>query len=304
MSDVSDMPLTDFIDVIESIAQAQDSEQVDITLIGGEPLLRPDIVECGRQMQVRGFRWGLCTNGILLTDPLYHKLVDVGMTRLIVSLDGLEHEHNWLHAGHEAFAAAISAISMACADERVDCTVLTHVNGRNFDYLPEMADLLRPMGIDHWILTPVCPNGIVPTDKELQLESYQMRGLMQFILRQRTAGFAQATYSCESFLGKYEGRVRDHYFSCHAGISMAAITVNGDIIGCPTIHHGMVEGNVYEGDSFMDVWNTCFSAYRKRTWLHTEACTHCKVFRYCNGGCLHLRTGADATLLRCDYYRL
>ena len=34
---------------------------------GGEPLVRPDIVQVGREIKKRGYIWGMVSNGMLLT---------------------------------------------------------------------------------------------------------------------------------------------------------------------------------------------------------------------------------------------
>ena len=127
-----------------------------------------------------------------------------------------------------------------------------------------------------------------------------MKLLMKFIKKQREQQYMYVSYGCEGFLGEYEKEVRDHFFSCQAGISIGSVRVNGEIGGCLSINSTYSQGNIYE-DEFMDVWNTCFRQYRNRDWMRTGICIHCKMFRFCKGNGMHLRN-KDGKLTRCAFY--
>lgn len=43
-----DMPFEDFRKVLERVREAYDPHKVFVIVTGGEPLMRPDIVQCGR----------------------------------------------------------------------------------------------------------------------------------------------------------------------------------------------------------------------------------------------------------------
>ena len=75
---VPDMPLEHFIAVLDDVATMTAPSSVLVNTVGGEPLVRPDIVECGRAITSRGFLWGFVTNGVLLTESLLSELLDAG----------------------------------------------------------------------------------------------------------------------------------------------------------------------------------------------------------------------------------
>ncbi|MBT3192874.1 MAG: radical SAM protein [Verrucomicrobia bacterium] len=54
---------------------------------GGEPLLNPHVVDIARSARLHGLRWGLITNGLLLTEPLAAALLSERPAFLRVSLD-------------------------------------------------------------------------------------------------------------------------------------------------------------------------------------------------------------------------
>lgn len=302
-ADVSDMPLNVFLPVLDNIAANQDPHNTFVIVTGGEPLMRSDIVECGREIYKRGFPWGMVTNGFALDAEMLKQLIGAGLHSVTISLDGFEAEHNWMRGNNESFARAAAAIRLVSQEKSIVSDVVTCVNQRNFDYLPEIKDYLLSLGVTRWRLFTVFPAGRAKGNPEMKLEPYQIRQLMEFIKQQRKEGKLHVSYGCEGFLGEYEGEVRDHFFSCQAGISVGSVRINGDIGGCLSIRYNFSQGNIYEGDEFMDVWNTCFSAYRNRDWMHTGICTHCKMFRYCRGNGMHLRD-ENGTLLLCNYYDL
>ena len=101
----------------------------------------------------------------------------------------------------------------------------------------------------------------------------------------------------------YELEVRDHLFHCAAGVSVASILIDGSISACTSIRGRYYQGNIYK-DDFWDVWENGFTAYRNRKWMkQLEPCNNCKLFRYCEGGGMHLRR-EDGVLMLCHHNKL
>ena len=74
-----DMPLADFLHVLDSIAVKTNPGEVFVILSGGEPLMRPDIVACGQAITDRGFPWGMVTNSFALTKERFYELLKAGI---------------------------------------------------------------------------------------------------------------------------------------------------------------------------------------------------------------------------------
>jgi MoaA/NifB/PqqE/SkfB family radical SAM enzyme len=58
-------------------------------LIGGEPILHPDLPKLMRYVTDRGMTTGMTTNGFLLTEDKLKELMDSGMGRIQISIDAL-----------------------------------------------------------------------------------------------------------------------------------------------------------------------------------------------------------------------
>ena len=297
------MPRDDFFRVLDSIAQRTDPHQVFVIITGGEPLLRPDIIECGRGIYERGFPWGMVSNGQLLTPELLYRLRhEAGLHTLTVSLDGLEADHNWLRRHKDSFNCVSRAIDALVAMPEVKSDVVTCVHQRNYPTLPQIRDYLIAKGMKAWRLYSIFPVGRAATDPQLQLSNEQFRGMLDFIRQTRKEGLIDAAYGCEGFLGNYEGDVRDHFFHCQAGITVGSVMADGAIAACASIRSDFNQGNIYE-DDFMDVWEQRYQPHRNREWMRTGECSDCRYWRYCEGNALHLRD-QQGNLLLCHIKRI
>ena len=260
-----DMPAEDFLRVIDTeVTPHVDPRGVMVVISGGEPLMRKDLADVGRALKERGYPWGMVTNGLALTEKKFRELREAGLRSITVSCDGLEADHVWLRQHPLAFEGATRAIRL-CTDESLRglnglkglrglpslaWDVVTCVNQRTIDHLPAIRDMLWGLGVRDWRIFGIDPMGRAADNPELLLTDAQFRQLMDFIVSEREAG-RHVSYSCEGYLGEYEGRVRDHLYQCAAGISVASILIDGSISACTSIRGKYYQGNIYK-DSFWD----------------------------------------------------
>lgn len=293
-----DMPKEDFLRVIdEEVTPHVDTHKVMIIISGGEPTMRKDLAEIGRELNKREYPWGMVTNGLALTAERFHELRKAGLRSITVSLDGLEEDHVWLRQHPLAFEGACRAIRLCAAEKGLTWDVVTCVNQRTVDKLPRIRDLLWSLGVRNWRLFGIDPMGRAAENPELILTDEQFRKMLDFIVAEREAG-RHVSYSCEGFLGDYEGKVRDYLYQCAAGVSVASILIDGSISACTSIRGRYYQGNIYR-NSFWRVWEEEFKPYRDRSWMRKmEPCKDCKVFDYCEGNGMHLRR-EDGSLMLC-----
>lgn len=300
---VRDMPLEDFLKVLdEQITPHVNPAEVLIIFSGGEVLVRKDLEQAGREVTRRGYMWGMVTNGLALSRERLEGLIDAGLRTVSISFDGFEREHNYIRQNPRSYACALNAIRMITRRPELTYDVITCVTGALVPRLEEFREMLISEGVKHWRLFSIFPMGRAKHDPSLQLSDEQFRTLLDFIRETRREGRIDASYACEGFLGGYEAEVRDHFYQCAAGVSVASIRVDGAISGCTSIRANYHQGNIYK-DDFWDVWEHRFDAFRNREWMHKDQCGDCKMFRYCQGGGMHLRDD-EGKLLYCHYKRL
>lgn len=299
---VPDMPFEDFRKVLERVAETYDPHKIMVVITGGEPLMRPDLEKCGKEIYRLGFAWGMVSNGRLMTRRKFDSLLASGLNSATISLDGFQQDHDWMRGVEGGFVYADAAVRMMAAEPSIAFDVVTCVNKRNFPRLREFRDYLVSLGLKNWRLFTVFPVGRAADDPELQIDNGQFRQLLDFIVQTRNEGKIKASYACEGFLGPYEGKVRDGIYTCHAGVSVASVLADGSISACASIRSDYHQGNIYE-DDFVDVWENRFLPYRDRSWMRKDQCGDCKFFKYCLGGGMHLRTD-EGKLLFCHMDRL
>lgn len=300
---VADMPLEDFLKVLdEQITPHVDPAEVLLIFSGGEVLVRDDLERAGAEVTRRGYAWGMVTNGMALTERRLDGLIDAGLRSISVSLDGFEREHNYIRCNPQSYDRALDAVRLVVRRPELACDVVTCVTGAMVPQLEAFRDMLVAEGVAHWRLFSIFPMGRARDDRSLRMTDAQFRTLLEFIRRTRREGRIDASYACEGFLGGYEAEVRDHFYQCAAGVSVASIRVDGAISGCTSIRANFNQGNIYR-DDFWDVWQNRFKPFRDRAWAKRGACANCRMFRYCLGGGMHLQ-GDDGKLLYCHYKRL
>ena len=299
VSEQSDMPLGDFLKVLDEIRSQTDPSDIMVITTGGEPLLRSDLSECGRQIISRGFVWGMVSNGMLLDEEKLKELIDSGLKSIAISFDGFEADHNWMRGHPESYRRAENAIKALTKTSGLVWDVISCVNQRTIQYLPEFRDYLIGLGVPKWRLFTVFPFGRAANEPELKLSDGQFIEMMDFIRQTRLENKINTSYGCDGFLGVYEGEVRNRYFACSAGVNVASVLADGSISGCLSIRSDYHQGNIYH-DSFWEVWQNRFLPYRDHRWMRTGKCARCKVWRYCQGNGMHLRDG-EGKLHLCQY---
>jgi radical SAM enzyme (rSAM/lipoprotein system) len=298
-----DMPADDFLRVLDSIAHRTDPHKVFVIVSGGEPLMRRDLEQVGTEIYKRGFPWGMVTNGLFLNSQRLQGLLKAGMHSITLSIDGLEETHNWMRGNQQSFKAVDNALQLLNKVPGLVYDVVTCVTRRNYAQLGNLQQYLVQRGVPHWRLFTVFPVGRAASDPDMNLSNEEFRGVFDFIESTRKEGTIHCEYGCEGFLGTYEGRVRDHLYTCQAGITIGSVLIDGSISACTSIRGPYSQGNIYKGDDFMDVWENRFQLFRDRSWMHNDECGDCRLFRYCQGGGMHLRDD-DGQLLLCHVKRL
>lgn len=303
VSEAPDMAGEDFINVLKNIATQYNPSEVMVVVSGGEPLVRVDLEEVGKEISSLGFPWGMVSNGYALTSERLSSLLAAGLGSVTISLDGMRENHDWLRGKNGSFDNAINAIQMLSKIPNFLFDVVTCVNARNFNELDEVKSMLMEIGVKKWRLFVVDPIGRAKDNAELFITDVQFRQLMDFIAINRQQGEIMTAFGCDGFLGKYEANVRQGIFFCRAGVHAASVLANGDISACPNINRGFVQGNIYQ-EMFLDVWNTKFQQFRNREGFKTGMCAKCEVWKWCRGDGFHLHEPEGIEPLVCHWHKI
>jgi radical SAM protein with 4Fe4S-binding SPASM domain len=276
---------------LRSIAESYPAEQCTFAIIGGEPLVREEIIDVGSYAASLGYAWGITTNGMLLSDVMIGRLKQANLKTISVSLDGIERDHDLLRNHQGCHRIVTDGIRRLLDDRFYDqFDVICCVNSLNIDHLDEFMEDLLDLGVPAVRFTPVFSRGRAGRNERLMLRKPDYVKLLDFIAKQRaTQDAIKVTLSEEGYWGpQWECVVRDELHYCASGILIGTILHDGRVTGCPSVSRAFIEGDI-RNDSFVDIWRNGFSRYREdreRTFAHQ--CAGCEHWVLCEGGGFHL----------------
>lgn len=109
---------------------------------GGEPLVRPDLIELADYAVQKGMRAVISTNGTLITPRVASELKKVGLSYVGISLDGLDEVNDRFRGVKGAFRKAMDGI-LACQDAGIKVGLRFTMNRLNAGEIPGIFDLLE-----------------------------------------------------------------------------------------------------------------------------------------------------------------
>jgi Fe-coproporphyrin III synthase len=113
-----------------------------ILFSGGEPTMRPDLLELAHYATSQGMRAVISTNGTLITPELAAQLKEVGLSYVGVSLDGLRETHDKFRGMDGAFDLALEGIHN-CQAVGIKVGLRFTINKRNAQDIGGIFDLLE-----------------------------------------------------------------------------------------------------------------------------------------------------------------
>lgn len=173
LSSPTDLPTTRALDIITQIAAYASPILV---LSGGEPLYRRDIFQLARFATDKGLRVALATNGTMVTKELARRIVDSGVRRVSISLDGADSmTHDSFRGIPGAFDAAVYGLrnlKELGMSVQINMTIARH----NARQLPQVLDLARGLGADAlhtFLLVPVGCGVDIAAEQMVPPEEYE-----------------------------------------------------------------------------------------------------------------------------------
>jgi heme b synthase len=155
--------------------QISEVGQPVVILTGGEPLLRPDIFELARHGTKRGLRMVMAPNGTLITEAIARDMVESGIQRISVSLDGATKEsHDKFRQVDGAYKGAIQGIEFA-KQVGMAFQVNTTITQQNLEEIPKIQELAVKLGAvaHHIFLLVPTGRGKYIIDQEITAQQYE-----------------------------------------------------------------------------------------------------------------------------------
>jgi radical SAM protein with 4Fe4S-binding SPASM domain len=226
LSSPSDLSTQTACDIIDQIAEV--SKPI-LVLSGGEPLFRSDIFQLARYGTDKGLRVALATNGTLVTKHVARMIVDSGVQRVAISLDGADAlTHDSFRGIPGAFDAAIAGfrnLKELGMSVQINTTIARH----NAHQLPQVLELARTIGADAlhtFLLVPVGCGVDIAAEQMVPPEEYE-RMLNWFYDRSLEGGIElKATCAPHYFRVVRQRRAAEHRSEAAAAAAHTAPAVD------------------------------------------------------------------------------
>jgi radical SAM protein with 4Fe4S-binding SPASM domain len=147
-----------------------------LVLSGGEPLFRPDIFQIASHAQDQGLAVALATNGTLIDERMAHAIVDSGIQRVAISIDGAdETTHDKFRRQPGSLVAALNGfrhLRRLGMSMQINCTVTRH-NVHQIETLYAKARELGADALHLFMLVPVGCGVQIAESNMLPAEEYE-----------------------------------------------------------------------------------------------------------------------------------
>jgi len=275
-----------------------------MTIAGGEPFLRDDILEILEYIKSKNIAVYIQTNGTLLTNKIIDKLetiLNLNTDIIQISIDGLSDKSHEKIRGKNAFNKSINVLTELAKRDfitAVNCTALSE----NVYELPKIYEFLRDLKVrkmsfgkfdlkfdkqsylipDEDILFKAAAE-IIRLNREDDFQGLNL-GLfenIELINNKKTVKYV------DKYLSESNNIAQNEDLGCayHSGF---CINSEGSVHLCPEVYSickEFIMGNI-KNDSLVDIWekrlDNLFFQPRMRDKM---LCKKCKYVDLCRGGC-------------------
>ena len=251
---------------------------------GGEPLMRPDIVELVAYVSFLGLRPVMGTNGTLLTLEMAHKLKEAGAMGIGISLDSLNNgKHNEFRRFPGAWEGAVQGMRN-CRQVGLPFQIHTTIMEWNVNEIEDITDFAVQEGaVAHHFFF------LVPTGRAVSIEAESLRAqayeetLTRILKKQQHVDIELKPTCAPQFMriAKQMGMNLRFGRGCLAGTSYCIISPQGQVQPCAYL-------NIPLGDvrkiPFDVIWRNNKVLQKLRTMNYQGDCGICEYKSIC-GGC-------------------
>jgi len=272
----------------------------EITLSGGEPLLRKDWPILAERIKQNGAKAYFISNGYAVTEKTIEEFERIQFTNLGISFDGTEKTHNHIRQRDQSFKRAYNAMKMMGESDKIRFCAITQVSNFNLDEMDEIKQMLHDVNCPQWRIQMTTSTGRMKEHGEFVLTLDKFPGFVDKLLEYKEEGKIDIDvgenigfYGCKG-TQLWGGKP---YFGCFAGMRVAGIESDGNVRGCLSMPNTFNESNIRDS-SFTEIWDNPdgFPYNRKFTNRTAEGfCATCKYLPLCRGGCATTSFAATGT---------
>lgn len=267
-----------------------------LILSGGEPLVRKDIYELAHYGTEKGLRVALATNGTLVNAEVAKKLLEAGVKRVSVSLDGATAEsHDEFRCVPGAFNGSMKGIE-ALKNAGIGFQINTTITKRNVDEIPRILKMAEEIGAEALHIFLLVPTGRGKELKNEEIAPVEYERILNWFYEQQKSTKIQLKATCAPHYfrimrqrAKKEGveiSVKTHGYEamtkgCLGGTGFCFVSSIGEVYPCGYLP--ALAGNIKQ-QPFREIWDNAqvFRDLRDTSKLKGK-CGRCEFKEVCSG---------------------
>ena len=275
----------------------------EVVLIGGEAYLHDGFYQIISHLKAKGINPVMTTGAWGIDHELARRMAEAGMTRVSVSIDGLQAQHDRMRAKKGSFKQCLNALK-AIKAAGMTPQVNSNFNRFNQADLEGMYILFESLGVKAWQVQITAPLGRAADRPQMLFQPYDLLDFLPRLNRLKLRGFDNGLLIMpgnnlgyfgpeEKLLRSPRKELNDHWAGCQAGRFVMGIESDGAVKGCPSLQTQAYVGGHYQAHSdkqsnLQTIWNQSAELQftRKRTrddlWGY---CASCPLADTCLGGC-------------------
>jgi len=312
-------------EALEVAAQLVTLGTREVTMIGGEAYLRPDLELLIAFLVDNGVRVTMQTGGRAVDLDMCKRLKDAGLSGIGVSIDGLKESHETLRGIKGGYDLCLRALD-ASRTAGLITTSNIQINRLNMGELAQLADVLQDHGVSVWQVQLTVPMGRAADHPDWIVQPWMMLEIVESLAEiqreavRRVEGTNRRPFDIYAgnnigYFGPHEvvlrsrpGKGAEHWNGCRAGQQVMGIEADGLIKACPSLPTAPYDGGNIRDTSLDEIWhhndNMRFARDRDTSELW-GFCKGCYYAETCRAGCsftAHCTLGKRGNQPFC-YYR-
>lgn len=290
-------------------------EMLRISIEGGEPFLRDDIIEIIQMADKCDFEYYVNTNGSMIDRNMAKRLGKTNIQQICISIDGPNAEiHDYCRGFKGSFDKVVSAINYL-HEQGIYVRPIITLTKLNLSYFYSTLNTIKKLGANSATVMLLAIVGNANSSNNLHIEYDEwsdflyklsidkLEGNLPIDLKIVPTGEAKCPWELylplkdrnrldllDQWIPKNAvSPIVDDEFGCTAAKENFAIDGFGNVFGCSLMVSikELAAGNIKE-NSIIDIWNNSntFNNLRNLKLNQIEGnCKNCNLLNKCNGGC-------------------
>lgn len=268
----------DFNQCCQLIDQLASMKVFQVNIGGGEPFIRDDFLSLLNHAHRQNVVTCVSTNGMLIDEDLAHRLAQLDMLYLQLSLDGASSEVNDTIRGKGTYEKILIAADIL-ARQGVNFSFNTVLTRINYPQLEDLRELAASYGAELRV-SRFRPSGRGKRSKaQLGPDKVQLEAFALWLEKHQLVRTGDSFFCLTS-----ENRRRKGLDMCGAAKMTCCIAPNGNVYPCAFLQESeFLAGNICH-DDLQNLWDHSH-VFNHLRHLRVDTCMTCSRFEYCRGGC-------------------